>query len=370
MEEKPKINPQPGDIAIGPIVKSKKRTTPRGNIEIKVPEGALPEGFDIDNVVPILVNRAIEATEIIESEVVEEPVKADVTTEETLIQETPTKKEDNDKKPAIVGCLPIALITVALATSIGSCTGIRFNDTYIREVVVREETPISMEYIEANGPQDNTSGVIGEVGQEQMTNRDIDGGEHYSAEEHYEKEKASVEGLDEYREHQAKEREILDSLSDDSLSQDEIHDKIETLVTETEAMKQQYDDKEDLIDEGVEEFKEATMVYEDDHSENEIAAVEEMQAQFDREQAHVGASLDATDELLQKAENGEKIEIDSIENDEDDGKYTITGQAIKEVTELQEYHGIRASWERFKDAIKSFFKGKPNQNKNNNNIER
>ena len=378
MNKESKIKPQPGDIATGPVVESKKETTTKGNIEIKIPEGVLPEGFDIDNVVPILVNRAIEATEIIESgveEVVDEPVQVDDIKEEAPIKNIPSTKEDEDKKPAIVGCLPVALITIALATSIGSCDFKGINIPNLRNpfeytrVIERDEIhPFEEEYIEVNGPQDNATGLTGLKGQEGLTNNAMAGeenpieGEYYSGEEHFQDERLSSTGLDEFKESQEQVRQDMEDLTGENLTQDEKKAKLQSIETETQKMEQQYADREELMVEGVEQFKEATMVNQDEISEVESEVAEQMKEIFDQEHERVNDNLEGIQELEDRAEAGQEVQIDDVEYDENTGKYTITGESIEKVVEEQRFTGIRAVWEQFKDWVR----GNPQQSIDDN----
>lgn len=387
MEKESKINPQPGDIAVGPVVESNKRTTPNGNIEIKVPKGVLPEGYDADNVVPVLVNRAIEAVGIIEVEIeehidngiekvgseelirepierveIEEPIKGD--NDEQL--ESKGDEDDEKKKPVILGCLPAALITVILATSIGSCV-FRENNIpnlnnpfeYTRVIERDEIEPFVEEYIEVNGPQDNATGLTGLKGQEGLTNNSIAGeentieGEYYSGKEHFQDEKESATGLDEFKESQEQVKTDMEDLAtSDNLTQDQVSDKLKSIETETKKMEQQYAEREDLMEEGVEEFKEATMVNQDEISETEIQVAEQMKEIFDEEHERVNDNLQGVQNLTDRVQAGQEIHIDDIEYDEETGKYTITGESIEKVVEEQRYTGIQALWERFKDWVR------------------
>lgn len=338
----------------------------------------MPEGFNIDNVVPILVNRAIESVGTIESEVeevVDEPVQVDATKEEAPIKNTPSTKEDEDKKPAIVGCLPVALITIALATSIGSChfRGIHIpnlsNPFEYTRVIERDEIhPFTEEYIEVNGPQDNATGLTGLKGQEGLTNNAMAGeenpieGEYYSGEEHFQDERLSATGLDEFKESQEQVRQDMEDLTGENLTEDEKKAKLQSIEIETQKMEQQYADREELMEEGVEEFKEATMVNQDEISEVESEVAEQMKEIFDQEHERVNNNLEGIKELEDRAEVGQEVQIDDVEYDENTGKYTITGKSIEKVVEEQRFTGIRAVWERFKDWVR----GNPQQSIDDN----
>ena len=393
MEKGSKINPQPGDIAIGPVVESRKRTTPNGNIEIKVPKGVLPEGYDANNVVPVLVNRAIEVVGIIETETkkhidsgiekiepeepiretIEESIKGDTSAEQL---EAKGDEDDEKKKPAILGCLPMAFITVVLATSIGSCVFREknipnFNNPFeYTRVIERDEIePFVEEYIEVNGPQDNATGLTGLKGQEGLTNNSMAGeentieGEYYSGEEHFQDEKESATGLNEFKKSQEQVKTDMEDLTtNNNLTQDQVSDKLKSIQTETQKIEQQYADRESLMEEGVEEFKEATMVNQDEISEIEIQVAEQMKEIFDEEHERVNDNLQGVQNLTDRAQSGQEIQIDDIEYDEETGKYTITGEAIEKVVEEQRYTGIQALWERFKDWVR----GNPQQSIDDN----
>ena len=275
-------------------------------------------------------------------------------------------KEDKDKKPKVIGIIGIAIVGGILGLALKSCDGphrpITIPDNpfeYTRAIESDEEHPFEIAYVEAEPPQERTLGTTGESGQEGLTNNVIDReketlrGQDYNADVHAKEEKASVEGFDEYIQRIRHVREDLAKLEDQSLTQDEKKSKLESIEQETQAMGEQYEAKEGVIDRETDTFKKRTLKHKDSISEDEINVLGKSREDFYEEENDISNSLEGIQELKGRMEDGERVDIEDVEMDKyTKGLHIIRGKSVETVVEEQHYKGIQAIWERFRDWVR------------------
>ena len=343
------------------VLPSIKVKTPEGDIELFVSGDEIPEGTSMEDIIAVLIEKSIKYVDTIgpepEIEATPEP-EPEPEPESNLEQE----EDKPDKKPRILGLIGIGLIPLIFAGALNSCNYSKM----VEGKVVRHFT-IGIE--EVNGPQDNVLGVIGESGQEGLHNNVVAGepnaieGEDYSGEEHFRQETESATGLEDFRASRDQVRENLSELTNPDLTPSEVKARLDSIERETEKMKDQYTSREELIDQGAKDFERRTLENEDEISQDEIGVVGEMRDTFYREEGQVSDTLEEIHEVQERVDAGEKIQIDSVEIDEDKGRHLITGKTIETVVKEQKFSGIRAAWEALKDYIRELVSG---HNKNEN----
>ena len=268
------------------------------------------------------------------------------------------RKDDDD--PHLIGCLPIGgafIVPVLLAFSliIPSCSapscsrenGGKTTTTYITN---------NEDILTDPGNPTHSLGAIANRGQEGQTVRNIlapnapfFGNQYYDADEQFDRELKSVQGVGDYKASAQIIEEELKKLSGGNLDSNAQLKSLEKIAGAYGKISDQFEERKEAVNSSVNEFIEVTKKVPDNHTKEEIAVMESMGDNYTSQSDHAKANYLYFKHLVNKINDG-KVKIDGVNFDAE------TGTTIIKKTEY--YQVIKRSKEKprgFVETLKSFF---------------
>ena len=254
------------------------------------------------------------------------------------------KGEKNFKRTGFV-ILPIVLVVSLLSHSCGNDVKIITDTQQIAGIHYENE------YIE-----EYLGAVTNYAGQEQMTRAALEGknafdkeNSAYSADQQFEAETKSSEGIEESKDIREEIQENLQILTNEKSTQQQIYNAAKKIKELNEKINLEYKYNQDLARQQVNKFEEASEAFKDSKTENEMAVINEILKDYKSQLGLTENNLSVMNTIIELCENGYEITLEGVK--ELDGDWQISGEAVREVVEEQEQSGIKNAWKNFKNFI-------------------
>ena len=259
------------------------------------------------------------------------------------------EKEKEKKTSKFKGkyVVPIVLIGAMLPTMFVSCGEKKPEIRY-------DEVPIDTIVYNIDNPHEQLEGIVNSEGQEGLTGNIIDGdtleGENYSSEEQYKAEEQASSGVYHFEEMKEEISQKMDILNDENSTQEQKQEAIKRLHQLSQEAERIYRDNEPMAQEYAEKFKEISEKYEDSNTKNETKTVDLMYESYINELGLSEVNSKELAEIVELCEQGYKLEISSEQ--ELDGDYRITGEAVKEIVENEDLDKSSSIWQKFVNHVR------------------
>lgn len=263
------------------------------------------------------------------------------------------KEEGKDKKTKFKAKYLIPILLVLMIPLIARSCGQTDKTQDIQYTL--KTVPIDAIVYNIDNPYPEIEALVNSAGQEGMTANLLEGdtfeGKHYSSNEQFQAESNAVSGVSEFEIMRAEIDSNMKILTAEESTQEQRYEAAKRLLELEQQAESIYKENESVAQEYAQRFKAASEAYRDSNTDKESMAIDIILEHYLSELGLSSANVAQLEEIVSLCEEGYELNISAAEQ-ELDGDYKITGEAVKEVVVEQNIEQSKTIWQKFADFVR------------------